>query len=146
MTDASQLPKDGFSGVELPSVSLSDYMFRLARYMDAWFYEAPGARSVGCRSLVISMMYLYRLKDKKKADFFITKFNVHRLFAVCTLLAAKFSEDYIVANSYWSEVSGIPMNELNDIEELFCNFMQFNFFVTEKQLKSFYTLRGLMQL
>ena len=90
-------------------------------------------------------MYMQRLRDAKSTEFYITKYNVHRLFAVCTLLAAKFSEDYIVANSYWSEVSGIPMQELNDIEELFCVFMKYDFFVSQKQLRRFYEMRKLLE-
>lgn len=48
--------------------------------------------SVGARSLLISTEYLNRIQKRVGNEFSITVFNVHRLFAVCMLLAAKFSE------------------------------------------------------
>lgn len=135
---------DGFSGLKEPSIVLEDYLFRLARYLDSWFYEAPGSKSVGCRSIVVALLFFYRIR-KMVEQFLITRYNIHRLFAVMTLIAAKFYEDYIVSHSYWSEVSGIPTEELNSIEDLLCALMQFNFYVTEGELKKFYRKRKFVE-
>ena len=128
---------DKFSGTEVPAILLSDFIFRMVRYLDRWFNNTPGFGSVGVRSLLMSTVYLERIKERV-GDFALTTYNVHRLFAVCMLLAAKFSEDYIIANSYWAEVAGIEMKELNSIEEDFCNLCGFDLYISDAKLKELY--------
>lgn len=134
---SDRLTDDKFSGTEKPAIGLEDFIFRMVRYLDKWFNNKPGFGSVGVRSLLMSTVYLERIKDRV-GDFALTEYNVHRLFAVCMLLAAKFSEDYIIANSYWAEVAGIEMKELNSIEENFCNLCGFDLYISDAKLKELY--------
>lgn len=83
-------------------------------------------------------VYLDRIEERVGKDWALTSYNVHRLFAVCMLLAAKFSEDYIIANSYWAEVAGIEMQELNTIEENFCNLCGFDLYISDATLTKLY--------
>eukprot|EP00511_Aplanochytrium_stocchinoi_P012403 CAMPEP_0204876192 /NCGR_PEP_ID=MMETSP1348-20121228/47497_1 /ASSEMBLY_ACC=CAM_ASM_000700 /TAXON_ID=215587 /ORGANISM="Aplanochytrium stocchinoi, Strain GSBS06" /LENGTH=383 /DNA_ID=CAMNT_0052032917 /DNA_START=359 /DNA_END=1510 /DNA_ORIENTATION=+ len=121
-----------FAGTKQPKISLKDYLFRLVRYLDKWFYDTPGVKGVGFRSVLMTLVYLNRVKKEK--SFQVTHYNVHRLWAVCMLLGAKFSEDYIIANNYWAEVAGISINELNELESRFCTYMSFNLYVSEDEI------------
>lgn len=130
-------PGDGlmeeFSGRKEPKININDYLFRLVRYLDKWFYDKPGMKSVGFRSLLMSLVYLDRFSTKIPG-FGMSTLNVHRLFAVSMLLGAKFSEDYIIANNYWAEVAGISVDELNELESKFCTYMGFSLFVSDEEV------------
>ena len=69
--------------------------------------------------------------------FTLTPYNVHRAFAVTMLLAAKFSEDDVITNKYWSEVSLIGIEELNKIEGAFCSALNFNLYVSPEEFKQY---------
>mmetsp|Transcript_18458 Transcript_18458/g.24111 ORF Transcript_18458/g.24111 Transcript_18458/m.24111 type:complete len:387 (+) Transcript_18458:164-1324(+) len=124
---------DEFAGRKEPKITLNDYLFRLVRYLDKWFYDKPGMKSVGFRSILMSLVYLDRIATKI-LNFEITSLNVHRLFAVSMLLGAKFSEDYIIANNYWAEVAGISIDELNELESKFCSHLGFSLFVSDEEV------------
>lgn len=89
-------------------------------------------------ALIISIVYQSRMKTMLKA-FSLTPYNVHRVFAVTMLLAAKFSEDEVITNKYWSEVSLIGLEELNKIEGAFCSALSFNLYVSPEEFKQFST-------
>eukprot|EP00510_Aplanochytrium_minuta_P007334 CAMPEP_0184032894 /NCGR_PEP_ID=MMETSP0955-20130417/3375_1 /TAXON_ID=627963 /ORGANISM="Aplanochytrium sp, Strain PBS07" /LENGTH=134 /DNA_ID=CAMNT_0026319107 /DNA_START=411 /DNA_END=816 /DNA_ORIENTATION=+ len=126
---------DEFSAVDSPAITLSDYIYRLAKSLDRWFYDDPGReKAVGIRSLLISLVYIDNIKERVP-DFELTVFNQHRLFAVTMLLAAKFTEDCIIANSYWAETAGLELSDLNTMERKFCEYSNFDFFVSDKQLR-----------
>ena len=80
---------DEFSGVEVPSLPLADYIYRLTKSLDRWFYDEPGRpKAVGMRSLLISLVYLNKICEKVP-DFELTVYNRHRLFAVTMLLGKR---------------------------------------------------------
>ena len=70
-------------------------------------------------------------------------YNVHRLFAVLMLIAAKFAEDDILTNAYWSDICGIEFEELNHLEDVFCFKSDFNFYVDMTELAQLYKEFGL---
>lgn len=140
-----RMSNDKFDVKVIPKIELDLFIFRLIRYLDKWFEDPPGINSVGCRSTLITKIYIQRLQ-KNMDDFGLSKYNIHKLLSVCMLLAAKFCEDCIIANSYWAQVAGIPMNELNKVEELFCGVTHFDLYVTEPEIAEMYALYDMQRL
>lgn len=131
---------DGFSGIVEPEISLEDFLLRLVFYLDEWYNDpdATEKKPSGVNSLIISIVYQARMKARLKT-FALTPYNVHRVFAVTMLLAAKFSEDEVITNKYWSEVSLISLEELNKIEGAFCSALNFNLYVSPEEFKDYST-------
>ena len=75
---------------------------------------------------MLSLVYMEKLKSVDKT-FKLTDMNVCKFFAVMMLVAAKFAEDEIITNDYWSDISGISMEELNLLEDEFCFKTEFRF-------------------
>jgi len=120
-----------------PEIPLDVFLDRLVRYLDKWFYDLPGLKAVGTRSLLFSMLYFERIRNTN-AEFRVTKFNIHRLFAISMLVAAKFSEDEVITNSYWASVIGIQTSELNEMEQIFCNMAGYDFWVSQEEVTRIY--------
>lgn len=74
---------------------------------------------------------------KSLESFSLTIFNIHKVFAVSMLLAAKYSEDEIITNTYWARVAMISLEELNRIESAFCSALGFNLYVSPEEFKVF---------
>eukprot|EP00924_Labyrinthula_sp_SR-Ha-C_P011312 augustus_masked-scaffold_36-processed-gene-0.11-mRNA-1 protein AED:0.44 eAED:0.44 QI:0/-1/0/1/-1/1/1/0/557 len=125
--------KEGFSGKNIPKLNLDLFILRMVRYLDKWFRDNPSINSAGCRSLMITNVYLGRIEQYIEG-FKFTKYNIHKLLAVCMLLAAKFCEDCIIANSYWAQVAGFSIEEINQAEEIFCEKTNFDLYVGQKEL------------
>lgn len=56
-----------------------------------------------------------------------------RLFTTSLILANKFLDDNTYTNKTWSEVSNIPVSELNIMEIEFLSALDYNVFVSEEQ-------------
>lgn len=123
-------------------VDLEHYLFRLVTGLNRWFSDDPSIEVVGLRSLLISLIYINKIKQAQPT-FSLTVFNVHRLFAVSILTAAKFSEDQVLSNAYWSDISGITLAELNVLEHEFCFASGYNFYIVEEDLSCLYHEFGL---
>ena len=129
--------KENFDGEKIPQINLNDYLYRLVRYMDEWFKVNPTASSVGIRTLVMSVIYIDRIR-KMVDGFSLNDYNVHRLFMVSMLLAAKFSEDKPVSNAFWAKVGGVKLDKLNHIESTFCTLTSFNLSVSDEEYDRVY--------
>lgn len=67
------------------------------------FYIRSGQKGSGISTLILSLIYQKRMKGRN-SNFKLSIFNVHRVFAVTMLLAAKYSEDELITNKFWSKV------------------------------------------
>lgn len=146
MTSSGVAPKplEEFSQDE-PNISLENYLFRLVVGLNRWFTETTNVELVGIRSLLISLIYLAKIRTKE-IHFTLTVYNVHRLFSTMMLVAAKFTEDELISNEFWGQVSGIKMKEVNQLEEAFCFSSGFDFYIRNRELGEAYRLFGLADL
>ncbi|EJD04524.1 uncharacterized protein FOMMEDRAFT_19732 [Fomitiporia mediterranea MF3/22] len=94
--------------------------------------------------IVLSLHYIYRLKERN--DFTLGKPGSEFRVAVCALmLANKFVDDNTYTNKTWSDVSAIPLDELNKMEREFLLGVGFCLFVDEATYGSWLNLlRGLV--
>lgn len=130
-----------FNNDILPTIDIESYLLRLSSGLSAWYLDTteestPDEYDIGLRCILIALEYLSKLKQQD--EFELTVYNVHRLFAVMVLVAAKFTEDEIMSNAYWSTVAGLTLEDTNILEDRFCFKLDFDFYVNQEVLTKRY--------
>jgi hypothetical protein len=106
----------------VPLISVEDYLLRLMEYLN------PKEDSV----YVLMLIYLNDYLENKPEQP-LTAFNIHRLLAACLLLAYKFSVDNPYKNQYIANLTGLSLNELNNLEVDLLSTLNCNLFVSEDE-------------
>ena len=107
-----------FESKKIPDLSINDYLKRIIKYTNCEI-----------NSLIFSLIYLDRI-CLKNID--LSPFNIHKFLFATILLAIKTNEDNIYRNSYYSQIAGVTLKELNLMEYNLCIILNYNFFVNEK--------------
>lgn len=105
-----------FTSAYIPSISVFEYLERILKYFHC---------SVEC--FVLSLIYIDRLI--KGARFVVNSFNVHRLLVTAVMVAAKYSDDSFFVNSYYADVGGVSLDEMNELEAAFLDMIDYNLHV-----------------
>jgi hypothetical protein len=92
-----------YESSKLPRISIFEYLERLRKL--AHFDT----------SFLIALIYIDRLLAMD-SNFAVTPRNVHRLLFTCATVAEKFLEDTFYCNSYYAQVGGISLAEMNRLE------------------------------
>lgn len=122
-----EAPLTVFHAVRIPSVSINDYLFRIARY----FLCSP-------ECFVIALVYIDRVM-KKHGDFVICKLNIHRLVVTSMMLAVKFFDDVYYSNAYYAKVGGVKGPEMNLLELHFLKLIDWQLFVSPEEFELYKT-------
>ena len=120
-------PMTVFHAVRVPSVSIHDYLFRIARY----FLCSP-------ECFVIALVYIDRIM-KKQPDFGVCKLNIHRLIVTSMMLAVKFFDDVYYSNAYYAKVGGVKGPEMNVLELHFLRLIDWQLFVSPEEFELYKT-------
>ena len=120
-------PLTVFHAVRVPSVSIHDYLFRVARY----FLCSP-------ECFVMALIYIDRIM-KKHQDFVICKLNIHRLIVTSMMLAVKFFDDVYYSNAYYAKVGGVKGPEMNVLEIHFLRLIDWHLFVSPEEFDLYKT-------
>jgi hypothetical protein len=120
-------PLTVFHAVRVPSVSIHDYLFRIARY----FLCSP-------ECFVIALVYIDRVM-KKQPDFTVCKLNIHRLIVTSMMLAVKFFDDVYYSNAYYAKVGGVKGPEMNVLEIHFLRLIDWQLFVSPEEFDLYKT-------
>ena len=102
-----------FSAKSIPKISIYDYLIRIQTYS---YIEK--------NTLIIALIYIDRICDLGHIT--LTYYNIHRILFTSVIIAIKYNEDCFYDNKYYSEIAGVKLNELNNLENTFvqkCNFM-----------------------
>ena len=91
-----------FYNYEIPEISIYKYLQRIILYTN-----------IEENTLVSSLIYIDRLCIKNMP---VNIYTIHKLLFSCILIALKVNEDCFYKNNYYSEISGIPLKELNQLE------------------------------
>ena len=91
-----------FYNYEIPEISIYKYLQRIILYTN-----------IEENTLVSSLIYIDRLCIKNIP---VHIYTIHKLLFSCILIALKVNEDCFYKNNYYSEISGIPLKELNQLE------------------------------
>lgn len=114
-----------FHAVRPPRLDIGEYLARISYY-----YLCSDA------CLVLALVYIDRLM-KLHPEFVVSPLSIHRLIAVSMTVAAKFADDDFFANSYYSRVVGVRVQELNALEAQFLHLLQWQLFVTPEEFRSY---------
>ena len=106
-----------FKTHKIPDLSIKDYLERIIKYTNCEI-----------NTLIYSLIYLDRICLN---NIYLSPFNIHKFLFVTILLAIKINEDNIYLNSYYSQIAGVSLNELNSLEYNLCQILDYNFFVND---------------
>jgi phosphate system cyclin PHO80 len=112
-----------FNSETLPKISLKNYLIRILKYSE-----------IEINTLIGSVIYLDYICNK---NYIISKYNIYKLLFISILISAKFNEDVIYDNSTFSEISGLPINEVNQMENVFFKAMDYNLFISEEHFNTY---------
>eukprot|EP00924_Labyrinthula_sp_SR-Ha-C_P010710 augustus_masked-scaffold_49-processed-gene-1.17-mRNA-1 protein AED:1.00 eAED:1.00 QI:0/0/0/0/1/1/3/0/948 len=140
---------DIYEGISIPKIPLNEYLFCLVHVLDNLEEKKSnskyGGRGVGIRCLVMSVIYINRIKVIEE-NFFLSVFNQHRIFAICMFLAVKITEDKRIDVGDWAEVSGLYVEELSEVEMTFSKAIRWDLLATEDEIDQVYREFGLNDL
>ena len=112
-----------FNSDTLPKISLKNYLIRILKYSE-----------IEINTLIGSVIYLDYICNK---NYIISKYNIYKLLFISILISAKFNEDVIYDNSTFSEISGLPINEVNQMENVFFKAMDYNLYISEEHFNTY---------
>ena len=116
-TDLKELIKP-FNSKTISEISINDYLKRIIKYTNC-----------GINSLIYSIILLDRICLK---NINLSSYNIHKFLFATILLAIKINEDNIYSNTYYSQIAGVSLKELNLMEYNLSIIFNFNFFVNER--------------
>ena len=97
-----------FHALKPPQISIQAYLERIEKYANC---------SPSC--FVISVIYIDRLCRHSVMS--LSLLNIHRIIITAVCIAAKFLDDSYYPNLFFSQLGGIPLKELNNLEVLYDN-------------------------
>ena len=116
-TDLKELIKP-FNSKTISEISINDYLKRIIKYTNCEI-----------NSLIYSIILLDRICLK---NINLSSYNIHKFLFATILLAIKINEDNIYSNTYYSQIAGVSLKELNLMEYNLSIIFNFNFFVNER--------------
>ena len=111
-------PKTIFHSKVIPGISIEKYLIRLAQY----------ARC-SSESFVMALIYIDRYFEKNISQSLIPK-NVHKLFFISLVTAAKFNDDLKLANWAFAKLGGMDKADLCMLEIQYLRAIEFNVYVS----------------
>ncbi|ORX97209.1 hypothetical protein K493DRAFT_200726, partial [Basidiobolus meristosporus CBS 931.73] len=104
------------------------------RAFQAFCRQVLSSTQVPLPVVLLALIYIQRFKGSSPATKGADS-SEGRLFAVSLMLANKYLDDNAFTNRTWSEVTGIPLQEINIMEKEFLTVLSFNLNVTNRELK-----------
>ena len=111
---------DEFQGIKVPKIQVHEYILRLSYYFK---FEKS--------TIIIAIIYMDRfcLKNQVKIKYQ----NFYRLFLTAIVLAIKYNEDVLFKNLVYSRIGGVSIKNLNNLEALFCEKIDYLLYVSYKE-------------
>jgi hypothetical protein len=117
--------KAPFVGEDIPDLAVPEYCERLAKY----FRFSP--------TLYVAALIYIDKYVRANPEVVINRFTVHRLLIVSFTLAAKYWEDLHYSNTYYAQVGGIDLKELNDLELQMLSAMRFDLHIPDDVFRQY---------
>jgi hypothetical protein len=112
-----------FSVKEKPKISLSNYIFRINKYLD-----------LEISTWILMLIYIKRIS---LYGIFINDYNKFKLLIIAINLAIKFNEDEPPSISFIAKVGGISLEEMYKLEEIFLLKINFNLWVSNYEFENY---------
>ena len=113
-----------FSANSIPNISIKDYLIRIKTYS-----------GIEKSTLILSLILIDH--TCKKAELVLNYYNIHRILFGSILISIKFNEDSYYDNKFYSEIAGVKLKELKQIEYSFLELNDFNVFVNDKEYEQY---------
>lgn len=114
-----------FVGKDVPDLPILDYCERLQKY----FRCSPTV-------YLAALIYIDRFVNCSKVT--INKLTIHRLLVVSFIIAVKYWEDLHYSNSYYAQVGGVDVKELNKLEVLMLSSLQYDLAISQTQFRQYF--------
>ncbi|GAM17844.1 hypothetical protein SAMD00019534_010190, partial [Acytostelium subglobosum LB1] len=88
---------------KLPLISIRDYIHRLFKY-------SPCSREC----FIMSLIYIDRLM--LECGLSLNSYNIHRILITTLVISTKYQDDIFYNNEFYSQVGGINVQEMNQLE------------------------------
>ena len=109
----------------LPPISLEDYINRIFKNT-----------KMNISSLILSIIYIDRFCEIN--GYILSLKNIHRIFLTACLLSIKFNEDISVNTKYYSNVAGITVQDLNNLEFYLIVNLEFSLYVENDYYQKYF--------
>lgn len=100
----------------IPGISIDDYLKRIYKYT-----------KMNISTLIMSIIYIDKFCENER--YVLCMNNIHKLLLTSCLLSIKFNEDININMKYYSEIAGIPIYDLKNLEFYLCVKLRFSLFV-----------------
>ncbi|KAH3743216.1 Non-receptor tyrosine kinase spore lysis A [Pelomyxa schiedti] len=107
-----------------PGISLLAYLQRIEEHS-------------GCprSTLIAALIYIDRLLISRAIT--LTEANVHRVLWSCFVVAHKFFEDHYYTSTFYSQVGGVTLSEMNIMEASVLQLLKFELFISADKYKQY---------
>eukprot|EP00300_Choanocystis_sp_HF-7_P027703 c32905_g1_i1.p1 GENE.c32905_g1_i1~~c32905_g1_i1.p1 ORF type:complete len:243 (+),score=53.23 c32905_g1_i1:61-729(+) len=103
--------------------SLDDYSLRFATYMR-------------CSSSAFIVAAALAIRLHRLCPIVVSRWALHKLLAGVVVVAVKWTDDYIVQNSFYAECAGVSLSEMNQLESAVIQLLEFNLFVSHEEYEA----------
>ena len=107
-----------FSANSIPKISIYDYLIRIQTYS-----------CIDKNTLIISLILLDRISEIGSIT--LSSYNIHRILFTSVIIAIKYNEVCFYDNQYYSEIAGVKLHELNNLENTFVQKCNFTFYISD---------------
>lgn len=104
----SQKKLSPFHSDRIPSISITDYIHRIAQYSES----SPEA-------IIMSIMHILRIEHSYHSCVPVSPYSIHRLLLTSVLVTCKFFDDSYFNNKFFARIGGISTQEMNQLELAF---------------------------
>lgn len=126
--------RDVFYGPNQPKISIKDYLERMIYYLTGLAqhekesgHDSEVKNDLAIRYIVIMLIYIERIN--RLSTVIVCSKNIHRLIITGITVAAKILDDLQPKNTYFAQLGGVPLTELNELEREFCALLEFKLYV-----------------
>jgi hypothetical protein len=102
-----------FHAAAVAQITIREYLKRIMKYCGA-----------SNEVFIMALYHIVNIYDNQWVD--VSEFTLHRLLLCAILICAKFHDDVHYNNSYYSEIGGIALKELNSLEVEFLRLTNFD--------------------
>jgi hypothetical protein len=115
-----------FQSKNIPSMSVGAYLTRIAKHT-----------GVSGEAMLMGIAHIERIRIIRP-EFPVNILMIHRLILISIMVSAKHHDDWFMNNARWAKVGGIPVQELNGLEILFLQLVNYSLFVSPEHYAVIY--------
>jgi len=125
-SDETQRSATVFDSSIIPPSGIDKYLMRLQLR-----FECSDA------SFIAALIVVDRLLEYDGGRLPLTMHNVHRIFLASLVVAVKYHEDGVYANSHYAKAGGVHLREVNRLERVLLSALDFDLHIAPEQYQQY---------